>query len=246
MSEEIRKAVHSIPYEMVREMELEHPEDVLKAFEGFEHLMMRYESAIREVRTKLEILNAELSLLYDDSPISSINSRLKKPQSIYEKLLRQGNDVSLQSIEENLNDVAGIRVICSFVDDIYKVARMLVRQDDITLIEVKDYIRNPKPNGYRSYHTILEVPVFFTAETRPMRVEVQIRTVAMDFWASLEHQIRYKKGLPQKLQDEIFADLKYCADTITDTDRRMQEIRIKAGTRKLQDPSDPQTPCDCE
>jgi putative GTP pyrophosphokinase len=208
--------------------------------------MMRYESAIREVRTKLEILNAELTLLNDDSPISSINSRLKKPQSIFEKLLRQGHDVSLFSIEENLNDVAGIRVICSFVDDIYKVAQMLVRQDDITLIEVKDYIKKPKANGYRSYHMILEVPVFFTTETRPMRVEVQIRTVAMDFWASLEHQIRYKKGLPQDLQDEIYADLKNCADTITDTDRMMQEIRIKAGTRKLQDPSDPHIPSGCE
>ena len=203
----------------------EHPEDVLLAFEDFELLMMRYESAIREVQTKLEILNAELSLIRDDSPISSIHSRLKKPASIYGKLIRQDNEISVRSIEENLNDVAGIRVICAFIDDIYKVARMLVRQDDITLIEVKDYIKSPKPNGYRSFHIILEVPVFFAEEKKPIRVEVQIRTVAMDFWASLEHQIRYKKGLPKKKADEIAADLKGCADTIAETDRRMLAIK---------------------
>ena len=117
--------------------------------------------------------------------ITSINSRLKKPASIYGKLLRQGNEISIESVEENLNDVAGIRVICAFIDDIYKVARMLATQDDIKLIEVKDYIKNPKANGYRSFHMILEVPVFFAREKKPMRVEVQIRTVAMDFPAAL-------------------------------------------------------------
>lgn len=207
-----------------------HPEDVLTAFEDFDILMMRYESAIREVRTKLEILNDELSLVGDNSPISSISSRRKKPLSIYEKLIKQDNEITLDSIEENLNDVAGIRVICSFVDDIYKVARMLVQQDDITLIEVKDYIKGPKPNGYRSYHMIVEVPVFFATEKRPMRVEVQIRTVAMDFWASLEHQMRYKKDIPQYKTEEIAKELKACADTIADTDMRMLAIREKIGT----------------
>lgn len=209
----------------------EHPEDILLAFEDFEILMMRYESAIREVQTKLEILNAELSVIRDDSPISSIHSRLKKPASIYGKLIRQGNEISLRSVEENLNDVAGIRVICAFIDDIYKVAKMLVRQDDITLIEVKDYIKNPKANGYRSFHMILEIPVFFAEEKKPMRVEVQIRTVAMDFWASLEHQIRYKKGLPRKKADEIAAELKGCADTIAETDRRMLAIKENLATK---------------
>jgi putative GTP pyrophosphokinase len=209
----------------------DHPEDALTAFADFDILMMRYDSAIREVRTKLEILNDELSLIGDNSPISSIMSRRKKPLSIYEKLLKQENEISLGSIEENLNDVAGIRVICSFVDDIYKVARMLVQQDDITLIEVKDYIKNPKPNGYRSYHMIVEVPVFFSNEKRPMRVEVQIRTVAMDFWASLEHQMRYKKDIPQYKADEIAKDLKDCADTIADTDMRMLAIREKIGNQ---------------
>lgn len=227
MSEGKIASSNEIPVELVERLAPEHPEDVLVAFEDFEYMMMRYESAILEVKTKLEILNAELTLIQDDSPISSIHARLKKPASIYEKLVRQGNDISLDSVRENLNDVAGVRVICAFVDDIYKVAKMLVQQDDITLIEVKDYIKNPKPNGYRSYHMIVEVPVFFTKEKSPIRVEVQIRTVAMDFWASLEHQIRYKKGLPQSKADEIAADLKSCADTIADTDRRMLAIREK-------------------
>ena len=174
-------------------------------------------------------MNDELSLASDNNPISSIQARLKKPISIYNKLIKQGNEISLESIQENLNDVAGIRVICSFVDDIYKIARMLVLQDDIRLIEVKDYIRNPKPNGYRSYHMIIEVPVFFSSEKKPIRVELQIRTIAMDFWASLAHQIRYKKGLPQEKADQIAEELKACAETIADTDMRMLAIREKLG-----------------
>ena len=214
---------------IAKELHEAHPEDVLMAFDDFEYLMMQYEAAIREIRTKLEILNDELSLASDNNPISSIQARLKKPISIYNKLIKQGNEISLESIQENLNDVAGIRVICSFVDDIYKIARMLVLQDDIRLIEVKDYIRNPKPNGYRSYHMIIEVPVFFSSEKKPIRVELQIRTIAMDFWASLEHQIRYKKGLPQEKADQIAEELKACAETIADTDMRMLAIREKLG-----------------
>lgn len=208
------------------------PEDsdaAKEMLENFDILMMRYNSAIREVRTKLEILNDELAL-YGHSPISSIKSRRKKPMSILEKLKRQGDPISLQSIEDNLNDVAGIRVICSFVDDIYKVAKMLVDQDDITLIQIKDYIQNPKPNGYRSYHMIVEVPVFFSSEKRPMRVEVQIRTVAMDFWASLEHQMKYKQDIENA--DEIMAELKACADVIAGTDMQMMKIREKIGKVK--------------
>ncbi|MDD7511689.1 MAG: GTP pyrophosphokinase family protein [Peptostreptococcaceae bacterium] len=195
----------------------------ITATEEFDILMMRYDSAIREVRTKLEILNNELSLTSVESPISSIESRRKKDRSIYEKLKRQGNEISLESIEENLNDVAGVRVICSFVDDIYNVARMLVRQDDVTLIQVKDYIKNPKANGYRSYHMIVEIPVFFSNEKKPMRVEVQIRTVAMNFWASLEHQMKYKHDVEKA--EQIMKELKACADTIADTDMRMLKIR---------------------
>lgn len=216
--------------ELMQELLPDDPQETMKVLEDFDILMMRYDSAIREVRTKLEILNDELSLLSEQSPISSISSRRKKPFSILEKLKRQGDMISLQSIQENLNDVAGIRVICSFVDDIYKVAKMLVQQDDIKLIRVKDYIQNPKPNGYRSYHMIVEVPVFFSNEKRPMRVEVQIRTVAMDFWASLEHQMKYKQDIDNA--DEIMTELKECADTIAETDMRMLKIREKI--RRLQ------------
>lgn len=208
-------------------------DELLAAYDGdpkqvlqeYDILMMRYDSAIREVRTKLQILNDELSLA-QESPISSITARRKKTFSILEKLQRQGFPVSLESIEENLNDVAGIRVICSFLDDIYNVADMLKAQDDLKVIQIKDYIKNPKPNGYRSYHMIVEVPVFFSNEKRPMRVEIQIRTVAMDFWATLEHRIKYKQDIPN--QDEIIEELKQCADTISQTDERMLSIREKA------------------
>ena len=199
------------------------PKAAVQNLENFDTLMMRYDSAIREVRTKLEILNDELSVRKEGSPISSIISRRKKAFSILEKLERQHHEISLESIEKNLNDVAGIRVICPFVDDIYKVAKMLVQQDDITLIQVKDYIKNPKPNGYRSFHMIVEVPVFFSNEKRPMRVEIQIRTVAMDFWASLEHQMKYKQDVDNA--DAIMAELRECADIIAETDIRMLKIR---------------------
>ena len=206
----------------------DHPEDILKTFDNFEYMMMQYEAAIREIRTKLEILNDELSVTNDNNnPIASIQSRLKRPISIYNKLIKQGNEISMESIQKNLNDVAGIRVICSFVDDIYRIAKMLVKQDDIELIELKDYIKNPKENGYRSYHMILDIPVFFAYGKKHMRVELQIRTIAMDFWANLEHQIRYKKGLPQDKADEIAEELKACAETIADTDERMLAIREK-------------------
>lgn len=224
-----KKMLEGITQEEINEAMLEiahsHPETVLTRQEGFDVLMMRYDSAIREVRTKLEILNEEMSLRGDSNPISSIITRRKKPQSIYEKLIRQGNEISVKSIEENLNDVAGVRVICPFQDDIYKVAKMLAQQDDITLIQVKDYIKHPKPNGYRSFHMIVEVPVFFSNEKRPMRVEVQIRTVAMDYWASLEHRMKYKKALPVETTAAIYDDLKKCADTIADTDAKMLQIR---------------------
>lgn len=201
------------------------PEAAKEMLHNYDVLMMRYDSAIREVRTKLQILNDELSLT-QQSPISSISSRRKKTFSILEKLERQGFPISLESIEKNLHDVAGIRVICSFLDDIYNVADMLRRQDDIKVIQIKDYIKNPKPNGYRSYHMIVEVPVFFSNEKHAMRVEVQIRTVAMDFWATLEHQIKYKQDIPN--QDEIIEELKQCADVISRTDERMMWIREKA------------------
>ena len=167
---------------------------VNQAFE-FQELMMMYSCAIREMRTKLEVLNDELSVHHQRNPIEFITSRVKKPLSIVEKLHRYGVPVSVESVEKNLNDVAGVRVICSFIDDIYTVADMLLRQDDITLIKKKDYIEHPKDNGYRSLHLIIEIPVFFSNQKKNMRVEVQIRTIAMDFWASVDHQLKYKQDI---------------------------------------------------
>lgn len=189
----------------------------------FRELMMMYNCAIREVRTKLEVLNDELSIRNSRNPIEFIESRIKRPLSIVDKLKRYGEPVNVEAIERSLNDVAGIRVICPFIDDIYSVADMLLSQDDITLIKKKDYIENPKPNGYRSLHLILEVPVFFSNQKKPMRVEVQIRTIAMDFWSSVDHQLKYKHDVPNA--DELSAQLKECADIISQTDMRMLAIK---------------------
>ena len=192
----------------------------------FQQAMMRYTCAIREVKTKLEVLNDELSVKNQRNPIEMIKSRVKKPKSIVEKLQRRGFEISLESMEKNLDDVAGIRIICSFLDDIYEVADMLIRQDDVKVIAVKDYIQNPKPNGYRSYHMIIEIPVFFSDSKKPIRVEVQIRTIAMDFWASLDHQLKYKKSFIDD-NGEISEELKQCAGVIAGTDVKMLEIRKK-------------------
>lgn len=194
----------------------------IKHFNNFKEYMMMYSCAIKEVRTKFEVLNADLSVTYKRNPIEMIKSRVKSPQSIYEKLKRKQFDVSMKSILENIWDVAGVRVICSFVDDIYEVAQMLVSQDDIKLIQVKDYIKKPKPNGYRSYHMIIEVPVFFAKCKQNIKVEVQLRTIAMDFWASLEHSMKYKKDIIDT--EYVVKQLKDCAEVIAATDLKMQEI----------------------
>ena len=199
------------------------PDSLIHVGRQFQQIMMMYTCAIREVKTKLEVLNDDLSVKNQRNPIEMIKSRVKKPDSILEKLRRRGLPITLESVVEHLDDVAGIRVICSFLDDIYEVADMLIRQDDIKVIAIKDYLKNPKKNGYRSYHMIIEVPVFFSDRKKPMRVEVQIRTIAMDFWASLDHQLKYKK----KLEDgeDISKELKRCAEVIAQTDEKMLEIR---------------------
>ena len=176
------------------------PESFLNEARQFRELNMRYACAIREVKTKLEVLNDDLAVRNQRNPIQMIKSRVKKPESIIEKLHRRGFPISVESVRENLYDVAGIRVICSFVDDIYTVAEMLARQDDINVLMVKDYIRCPKVNGYRSYHMIIEVPVFFSDRRENMRVEVQIRTIAMDFWASPSAvSMRGRQSSPRRL-----------------------------------------------
>lgn len=199
----------------------------------YQELMMMYNCAMKEVRTKLEILNDELSMSNERNPIEFISSRIKKPISIANKLKKQGQEITVEAVEKYISDVAGIRVICSFVDDIYTVANMLIRQDDITLIKVKDYIKTPKTNGYRSLHLIVEIPVFFSDQKKQMQVEVQIRTIAMDFWASLEHELKYKKDIQD--EDEIMRELKSCADVISQTDLKMLNIRNKIQLNQAQD-----------
>ena len=201
------------------------PAEFLEQAEQIQGLLLYYSYAIKEVRTKLEILNEELAFKTKRNQIESIESRVKKPASIIEKLRRRNFPVSVESVFENLHDVAGVRVICSFIDDIYDVAEMFLSQDDITLIEKKDYIQNPRSNGYRSLHLIIEVPVFLSDRTLNMKVEVQIRTMAMDFWAALEHQANYKKGIDGI--DSLVVELTDCANIINQTDRRMQEIYHK-------------------
>lgn len=195
------------------------------AFHDIKMLMMYYECAVLEVKTKLDVLNNEFKANEFRNPIETIKSRIKTPASIIEKLQRKGFDLTVESVEKNLDDVAGVRVICSFVDDIYKVADMLTNQDDIKVLSRKDYIKNPKKNGYRSLHLVVEIPIFLSNEKKFMRVEVQIRTIAMDFWASLEHEIHYKKF--SNSNAEAVKELAHCADVIYETDIRMLSVRKK-------------------
>ncbi len=215
---ELKQSVVSVP-DLVQV-----PDDLIHQAREFQEAIMMYSCAIREVKTKLEVLNDELSVRNQRNPIEMIKSRVKKPMSIVEKLHRKNLPITLDSMIHHLDDVAGIRVICSFVDDIYAVARMLVSQDDIRVIAVKDYISNPKDNGYRSYHLIVEVPVFFSDRKKDMREEVQVRTIAMDFWASLDHQLKYKKDIGDAAE-EISEELRKCAEVIAKTDRHMLVIR---------------------
>ena len=206
-------------------LEAEHPEIILQQAQPFLELMTEYSCALMEVETKLNVLNEEFTTKYKRNPFESINSRIKEPISIINKMKRKGFPLSVESMEENLFDIAGIRVICSFCDDIYTIAELLTRQDDIILVQTKDYIKNPKPNGYRSLHLILDIPIFLSTGKKHMKVEVQFRTIAMDFWASLEHKLKYKKDVEHS--EEIVQELKECSDVISQMDIRMQEIRNK-------------------
>ena len=193
--------------------------------EEFQILMMKYDCALSEVRTKLDVLNKELALRTKRNPFEAIKMRIKTPVSIYNKLQSKGVDFTIENINKNLSDIAGIRVICSFVDDIYMLADCLAKQDDIKVIQKKDYIRKPKKSGYRSLHLIIEIPIFLTREKEYMKVEAQFRTIAMDFWATLEHKMKYKKDIENA--EVISEDLKFSADLINQIDMRMQQIREK-------------------
>lgn len=189
----------------------------------YRELMAYYRCAIMEVETKFKVLNEELSLQYDRNPIETIKTRLKSPDSIANKMAVNHLAPTVDNIEKYLNDVAGVRVICGFREDIYSLAEMFLRQDDITLIQKKDYLKNPKPNGYRSLHLIVEIPIFLHDEKRPMKVEVQFRTISMDWWASLEHKIRYKKDVT--IPESVSRELCECAEAAAVLDNRMEQIR---------------------
>ena len=189
----------------------------------YQAVMMRYHCAILEMRTKLEVLSRDMSVRYRRNPIEFIESRLKKPSSIARKLEKMGHEVTVENMTKHLSDIAGIRVLCAYIDDIYEIARMLAHQKDVEIITVKDYIKHPKDNGYRSYHMIVEIPVYFSDDVRPVRCEIQIRTIAMDFWATLDHDMQYKKQVEDA--EQIMQELKECADIIHMTDEKMMRLR---------------------
>lgn len=194
---------------------------------NYNKMLAYYRCAIMEVETKFKVLDEVFSVQYDRNPIEDIKSRIKSHDSVAGKLKRKGLPFTLESIENNIFDMAGIRVVCSFPEDIYMLADCLLEQDDVTLLEKKDYIKNPKESGYRSLHLIIEIPIFLQNEKRSMKVEVQLRTIAMDFWAALEHKLMYKKDIPEDLEKEIRAELVACASESASLDERMQAIRNK-------------------
>ena len=198
------------------------PQVFIKNSARFNDLMMMYRCTVREVRTKLEVLNDEFSVEYKRNPISFIKTRIKKPESIYKKLNKLGYDFTAENIQNQLNDVAGIRVVCAFIDDIYTIADLIAKQDDITVIQVKDYIKNPKVSGYKSFHMHVTVPIFLSDRVVDTKVEIQIRTIAMDFWASLEHKIYYK--FEGHAPEYISRDLRACAEIVSNLDAKMLQL----------------------
>lgn len=192
---------------------------------GFVTLMTYYRCAMMEIETKLNVLNEEFSLAFERNPINSIQTRLKSLESIMGKLSRRSLPFTLSAIEENLNDIAGLRVICSFPEDVYMLSEALLKQDDVEFIEMKDYIKNPKENGYRSLHLIVAIPIFLAKEKRIMRVEIQLRTIAMDCWATLEHQLRYKKN--NEFTEDMEKELIECAKLSAELDEKMDKLRKK-------------------
>ena len=197
--------------ELIREKELQ-----------FRKLTLMYESALKEMETKIKIISDEFRVLYNYNPIEHIESRIKTPESIVRKCRKRGYPITYKSFVENINDIAGIRIICSFIPDIYKMIDMFENSKDITIIKKKDYIKNPKENGYSSFHIIALVPVSFAYEISEVKVEIQIRTIAMDFWASLEHKIKYK--YPKELPEDIFGELKECSCMINKLDQKISNL----------------------
>lgn len=200
-------------------------EQLYQSLQTAKEMMAQYRCAILEVETKFKVLNEQFSLQHERNPIENIKSRLKSVESIAGKLQKRQLPLTLESVEKNLNDVAGVRVICSFVDDIYMLADCILQQDDVHLLERKDYIKNPKGNGYRSLHLIIEVPIFLQEGKKYMKVEVQLRTIAMEFWANLEHRLRYKKDIDGALLEQTAHELNDCAQISALLDEKMQHVR---------------------
>ena len=200
-------------------------QDLRDAGMRLQELMCYYRCAIREVETKFRVLDEQFSLERDRNPISSIQTRLKSYDSIYEKACRTGIAPGIESLERNMHDIAGVRIICAFQEDVYQLADCLGRQDDVVILGRKDYIENPKPSGYRSLHLIVEVPIFLAECSRRMKVEIQLRTIAMEFWASLEHRLRYKKDIDPELLKATSDALWQCAELSAELDAKMQNVR---------------------
>ena len=207
-------------------------------YQIFEHasksLFKKYEAAILEMKTRFEILDADLEFRFNRNPIHHIETRLKKPRSVFEKLIRYEKPLTLESMEENVLDIAGLRVIASYIDDVYALVKVLSMQDDLEIIKVKDYIANPKPNGYRSLHIVVKIPIYFLDRKQYVPVEIQFRTIAMDFWASLEHTLKYKKN--RELEGiDMYDELKNCSDIIKDVEHRMQILMHAVQTNDVEE-----------
>lgn len=197
-------------------------EEIRHQLDGYLQMQHVYSAAIQEVKTKLQILDEEFQSRYDHNPIHHMESRLKSPRSVVEKLRRRNEEVSSDSARRNLTDIAGIRVVCCYIEDVYRIAELLLHQDDVTLIRKSDYIKNPKENGYRSLHLVIQIPVYLASRTERVPVEVQLRTEGMDFWASLEHQMRYKSSRP--VSADLQRQLRECAEQLAEIDVKMQKI----------------------
>ena len=202
-------------------------------FEPWQNLVINYQCAVMEVETKFRVLNNRLSMQGERNPIESIKSRIKQPDSILKKIKKHDLPMTMESVENNIFDVAGVRVICSFIDDIYEIEKLFLEQEDIELIKRKDYIENPKPSGYRSLHLIVRTPIYTENGKKNMFVEVQLRTIAMDFWATLEHKLRYKKNIDSDLMQELSYELQSCAEESSQMDLRMQAVRKKLDNASL-------------
>lgn len=207
------------------EKNISNPEDFYKTAFEFQQIMMIYESAIKQLQTKLDILNKENKISGRRNPIETVKSRIKSPQSIAGKLQKKQLPITFESMQKNLNDIAGVRVICPYISDIYSVRDTLLKQPDITLLEEKDYIKEPKQSGYRSLHLVVQIPVYLSETTHNVKVEIQLRTIAMDFWACLEHELHYKTTA--NVPDSVRRELVRVAETIAITDREMEEIAIE-------------------